>query len=307
MAFLVPKKLSPEEISRAARQSSEAFSASRRTEGIDFYLISFDKAAECVDILLSDTNDLVSLKDVASGLFAADKLREIRYLASPAISEDDLKSISGLASLSKSALADKVNARTALEIIWENLDIKRFPWIAEGRTPTAEERIAAITSTAALIATQETQTQRRNLAKTNQENAVAQLLESLGYDEVPRRLIRTAADAPKKHEFCRECSVSGKKADLVIGLADGRFMALECKVSNSEVNSFKRLNHETVEKIQHWNTAFGTNGVVGAAVLAGVFKTSNLESAQAEGVSLFWSFDLSPLADFLKALESPLA
>ena len=97
--------------------------------------------------------------------------------------------------------------------------------------------------------------------------------------------------------------MSGKKADIVIGLADGRFMALECKVSNSEVNSFKRLNHETVEKVQHWGAAFGTNGVVGAAVLAGVFKVANLKDAQEEGVSLFWSFDLAPLGEFLKDVK----
>ena len=101
-------------------------------------------------------------------------------------------------------------------------------------------------------------------------------------------------------EFCRECKVGGKKADFVIGMADGRFMALECKATNSEVNSFKRLNHETVEKVQHWNTSFGTNGVVGAAVLAGVFKVANLLAAQDEGVSIFWSFDLAPLGDYLR-------
>lgn len=93
--------------------------------------------------------------------------------------------------------------------------------------------------------------------------------------------------------------MAGKKADIVIGLADGRFMDLECKVSNSEINSFKRLNHEVVDKIRTWQHAFGQNGVVGAALLAGVCKTANLADAQDEGVSIFWSHELCTLGDFL--------
>lgn len=299
MAFLKPRVWTESELAKSAAQAVDEFASSRRTEGISYYMIAFDDAATEVNSLLEKTDELNNLEAKATELFSDGKLREVRYLSSPAISEDDLKTISGLNSTSRTALSDEFNARLAIEVIRENLDTKRFPWMGESRLPTEEERNTAVVSTAALIAGQETQTKRRNLAKELQESAVAEYLKSLGYREVRRRHIRIVADAPKRGEYCRECKVSGKKADLVVGLADGRFMALECKVSNSEVNSFKRLNHETVEKVQHWNYAFGANGVVGAAVLAGVFKVANLKDAQEEGVSLFWSFDLTPLGAFL--------
>ena len=300
MAFLKPRKWTEDELAEAAAIACDDFATSRRTEGISYYMIAFDEAASEIDSLLEETDELRSLAAKATDLFADGRLREVRYLSSPAISEDDLKTISGLSSTSRAVLSDEENAKLAVDVIRDNLDVKRFPWIDENRVPTAEERKIAVVSTAALIAGQATQTKRRNLAKEMQESAIAAYLDDLGYHEVPRRDIRTVLDAPKHGEYCRECKVSGKKADIVIGLADGRFMALECKVSNSEVNSFKRLNHETVEKVQHWNAAFGANGVVGAAVLAGVFKVSNLVDAQEEGVCIFWSFDLTPLGEFLK-------
>lgn len=77
-------------------------------------------------------------------------------------------------------------------------------------------------------------------------------------------------------------------------------MCVECKVTNSTVNSFKRLNHETVEKASHWYHALGTNGVVCAGLLSGVFSVDNLLAAQSEGVSLFWSHDLESIGSFIR-------
>ena len=100
--------------------------------------------------------------------------------------------------------------------------------------------------------------------------------------------------------FERETKVAGTKADIVLGLFDGRIMCLECKVSNSEVNSFKRLNHEAVDKVFKWRAAFGEQCVSGA-VLQDCFKTANLVSAQDAGAFLFWSSDLSPLVEFVNS------
>lgn len=300
MAFIKPKKWSKEEFEEASRCSRDRFSVTRRTEGIDYYLIKFDEQYERVSELMSRTDNLRELEENAQDLFADEYLNEIRYLASPVISEDDLQTLSEVSSIAKTKLSSNVEDSTkVVELIFENLDPERFPWVAEGRDPKPDEFKTALTSTTVMMASQKTQTNRRNIAKELQEGSVADYLKGLGYNEVARRSINTVADAPKHLEFCRESKVSGKKADIVLGLADGRFMAIECKVSNSEVNSVKRLNHETVSKVTLWNSSFGTHGVVGAAVLAGVFKVSNLMSAQDEGVSIFWSYDLAPLGDFL--------
>ncbi len=83
-----------------------------------------------------------------------------------------------------------------------------------------------------------------------------------------------------------------RKADFIIGVPDGRIMALECKVSNSALNSIKRLNNDAAIKAEIWRQDFGDRNVVPAAVLAGVYKSSHLESAQERGLCLFWSHSL---------------
>src|SRR6185312_4270491 len=114
-----------------------------------------------------------------------------------------------------------------------------------------------------------------------------------------RRDVRLLSDAPPPGHFCPESKVGGTRADLVVGLYDRRVLALECKASNSQVNSYKRVNHEALGKAQKWLSQFGKNGTVPAALLSGVFSTSNLEAAQAGGLNLFWSHRLSDLTKFI--------
>lgn len=97
-----------------------------------------------------------------------------------------------------------------------------------------------------------------------------------------------------------ESVLGGHKADLIARLYDGRILAIEAKVSHSAVNSYKRVNHDTLAKVTGWLVQFGTHGVVPAAVLSGVFKVQNLLEAQQSGLSLFWSHDLDQLQDFIR-------
>lgn len=101
-------------------------------------------------------------------------------------------------------------------------------------------------------------------------------------------------------EFCAgESIVAGTKCDIPVGLRNGRLLLIECKVSNSDVNSVKRLNREVGGKAGHWRDVFGQQATT-AAALAGVYKLRNLEEAQAAGVMIFWEHDLEPLAEFLR-------
>lgn len=101
--------------------------------------------------------------------------------------------------------------------------------------------------------------------------------------------------------FCPESSVFGQKSDVPVGLRNGRFLLIECKVSGSEVNSYKRLNHETVSKRDTWEKGFAAQAYT-AAVLGGVFRPANVLEAQKRGVYIFWEHDLDPLAEFLDAV-----
>jgi hypothetical protein len=123
------------------------------------------------------------------------------------------------------------------------------------------------------------------------------LLQPLQLRKVSPRPIGSPRDFLAPGEFCRQSSVGGTRADLTIGLSD-RLLVIECKVSNSEVNSYKRLNHEVGNKAANWTRAFG-QGVIPAAVLDGVFKLENLERAQAAGISIFWERNLQSLTEFV--------
>jgi hypothetical protein len=142
-------------------------------------------------------------------------------------------------------------------------------------------------------------TDRANTSKTAQEAAVADLLIVEGFTEVNRRTVDNLSHAPKAGEFCRECLFGERKADLIAGLWDGRFMPLECKVSNSSTNSIKRLNNDAAVKARVWLDTFGPANIVPSAVLSGVFKLRSLRMAQNDGLTIWWAHSLAALAEFI--------
>lgn len=81
-------------------------------------------------------------------------------------------------------------------------------------------------------------------------------------------------------------------------------MPVECKSSNSAVNSFKRINHEAVGKARAWLAGFGGRQIVPVAVISGVFNPTNLETAQTEGLALIWSHRLDDLAEFIEVTRN---
>lgn len=175
--------------------------------------------------------------------------------------------------------------------------------MAEDREPTDAERETAIVATSALMASRRVMTDRANESKQEQEQAVSDVLLGAGFVQVPTRTIDNSSQAPRKAEFCRESSFGGRKADLVVGLWDGRLMPIECKVSNSSTNSVKRLNNDAAAKAVTWSKRFGDSNVVPSAVIAGVFKLGNLRSAQADGLTIFWAHNLAALVTFLDSTK----
>lgn len=91
---------------------------------------------------------------------------------------------------------------------------------------------------------------------------------------------------------------------MVARLKDGRVMAIECKVSNSTVNSYKRLVHDTGGKAAHWYNQLGRAQVIPSAVLSGVYSTANLADVQNnKSVYLFWQHRLADLGAFVKRIR----
>ena len=70
-------------------------------------------------------------------------------------------------------------------------------------------------------------------------------------------------DAPQPGQFlARSCVLGEDEADIVIGLFDHRVLAIECKASNSEINSRKRINKEIGQNARNWVARFGTDDFV---------------------------------------------
>ena len=80
-------------------------------------------------------------------------------------------------------------------------------------------------------------------------------------------------------------------------------MPVECKVSNSSVNSVKRINNDAAIKATTWRTELGKNQVVPVAMLSGVFKVANLLQAQEMGLTLFWAHKLGDMEEFINAAK----
>ena len=297
-----PPKWTAEEFEREAAQAIRHFRETRMHEPLEAYLDYVEEYRRQVETLIEETVDLTRLSNLAVELLTdPQQLTAIRYLASPAISEDDLKVLADAALTPKRLNADPDMARRVIETVLMGLDRERFPWVAESREPTEGERATAVVSTAALIATQKVQTGRRNEAKKTQEGAVADALRAAGFTEVPTRAVTNMSHLPAHGEFCAEALFGSRKADLIVRLWDGRVMPTECKVSNSSTNSVKRLNNDAAVKARTWIQEFGTVTCVPAAVLSGVFKTRNLISAQADGLTLFWAHGLDRMISFINS------
>lgn len=296
-----------EELARDAAASRSEFRSRRLGEPLARYLDEFDQVAPAVVPLIAELDAVLAGGQPGTELLAALWPSEagrtaFRYLGAPPISKDDLETLAetgmGTAGLD-AARADKL-----LGVIRQIVDPRRFPWIADGRAPSAAERDAAVLATAALMASQRVQTLRRGDEKAAVEGAVRGMLVGMGWQpwtQRPARGVQTLlTDSPPPRTFATQINLGADNADVVVRLDDHRLLAIECKGSNSEINSRKRLNKEAAQNARAWNARFGSQ-VVAAVALQGVFKAGYLAEAQDTPMAVFWSHRLGDLRDFLEA------
>jgi len=277
------------------------FRDERIGESLGAYLENFAHYRTAIERLLRTTDDLAGLAAQASEVLAdADLLYTARYLAGPPVSTDDLRVLADARLTPASIRADPDSALRAVETILRGLDRERFAWVAEQREPSVEERRVAVVATAALIASQRVRTGRQTDAPQRQETLVKSRLADADFVEEQPHRIPTVFAAPDVGRFTGECVVGeSRKADIVVRLWDGRIMPIECKVSNSELNSIKRLTNDAAVKARVWIDDLGRNNVVPVAVLGGVFGLRHLVEAQDRGLTLFWAHSLEELLSFI--------
>lgn len=291
-----PPRWSPEQLENDRKRAIEIFRKERLEEPLEVYLEAFDEQQRAFEDLLELTLDLTKVHENALEIFRHRRLRDaLRYLAGPPISDDDWKTLAEVPSLAHARLADDpATTQRLIETIFSVLDRRRFPWTAEGRLPdeATRERATAVSASAALFATRQSETARRSQSKAGQETFVEDMLSQHGMEKIEPRQINTLSKAPGPGCFCREAMLGTRKADFVVGLYDERILALECKVSNSALNSIKRLNNDAAVKAESWRRDFGEMNVISGAVLSGVYKLHQLLDVQDRGLALFWSHNL---------------
>ena len=228
----------------------DIFREERVGEPLDLYNEFYHNFAglfrETIALLPELASNPVDSELVANMVRGRDQQKTFRYLAAPPISEDDLKAVADTTLAPNVLSTDSDKAQRVRDTILSILDPFRFPWMAApARKPTKEEVERAVIASAALAAAREVETHRRNTSKSAQEGAVKELLRNMGLTEVVARDIPILTAAPEPDHFCGESRLAGTRADVVARLSDGRVLAIECKVSNSSVNSYKRLVHDT--------------------------------------------------------------
>lgn len=301
VAFLDPRKWTADEFEEARLLAIGDFIAGRNAEGGASYETMFAEATAEVERLLDVTSDLLTLGDGAALVTDATLVAPLRHTAGPPISEDHLKVMADVPKKPKKYTAEQ--AERIATLLSAARDRGRFPWL-EATPPTppdAIQRRAAIASSAALWASQRMATKRRTESSKAQEKVVRAFLTAQGFTEVAARRAINAIDDLERGEFCAESPVVGTKADVVVRLRNGRLLLIECKVSGSAINSYKRLIHDIGDKESAWSRAFGDQ-IYTMGVLSGVFKLANLVDAQnTKRIYIIWERDLAPLAAFLAA------
>jgi hypothetical protein len=301
-----PPVWNADDLRRLVKGSKAAFRRERLEEPLERYLDEFENWQGVFEEIFEASVDLTRLDELAFRKLLPEMrhLEAFRYLAGPPISADDLKTVAEVASIAPGRLESSPEILDKLvAVVVTGLDRRRFEWVREQREASPTERAAAILASASLLAAQRVQTWRRTSAKRVQEGQTIEVLVECGFKSVAKRPIYAVRDAPQPGEYCSESTVVGHKADIIVGLWDRRVLLVECKTTNSEVNSFKRVNHEAAGKAKTWLDKLGTANCVPAAVLSGVFKVENLQEAQERGLTLFWAHEFDAMKQSLNSVK----
>jgi hypothetical protein len=293
-----PRRWTDDELRSARNVSEKRFILERQGEGPTAFHLMYRQVEPIVRGVLQSTNNLHEVN--AAALIREPRLwQALRYFCAPPISEEDLWTLVG----NKFKTVKPAFAAATADAFASVLDSIRFPWLQANSEPTVEQLESAVMSTTFLLAHETLKTARRGSASEAQEAEVSRALLAINVTLDARRSAIVRLDELDRGSFSRERKVGGAKCDIPIRLADGRLLAVECKVSNGPKNSWKRLQREVGGKSERWKQEYGSQ-VVTAALLAGVFDLRCLIVAQNEqDVFLFWQHDLHDLTAFITTIK----
>jgi hypothetical protein len=245
------------------------------------------------------------LRDVQGGLRSEGiHMVVLRAIAAPPISQDQFKLICpeyskgsenpdrGLAPATAAAVAKAIRSY---------FDPVLTPWLAQAGRPSQTQVRRLLWSVTPIIALQQLTTARRNRLAAEQEQAVITLLKNNGWKQDPSKMIDARGDLPPRHFMYKTrfaTRTQPQEVDIACGLPGSYVLAMECKVTNDETNSVKRIN-DVLKKAAAWKEHWGSF-VRTAALLQGVIAHKDVKRLLDAGVKVFWSHDLDFLEAWLK-------
>lgn len=314
-AHVLPAVWNTHQLTANIRKSANQFRRSRLKRPVRNYLKAFDASQpaviEAVSLLLSfrriksagKLQRLLRARLASVGVASKrDFLDALRYLVSPPLSADDFQTLVG-SKLNSKSIEDLAVVRGLRTVLCTAFDPRRFPWMSgKGRSPGRPEKGAAVLATTSLLATQRSQTKQRAESSAELEEKVLRIIRAEGYELASAKVknIRLPKDGPPAGFVVKKQTVQGHSADIFVGLRDGRWLLIECKVSNSEINSRKRINKDFHTDAKEW-AKMGQPLAIPVAVIQGVFKREYLEAAQEIPAFIIWAHQLRVLRDFLRA------
>ena len=233
------------------------------------------------------------LRDPAGALAdSGSHMTAFRHLMAPPMSQDQFKLVcpSWSKGSEKKGRVPVSNAKIVAASLLEWIDRASVPWLATNRPPTRAELRQTLQRVSALIAQQRVQTVQRNRLSNIQESAVVNLLLSMGWAKRPSTLIKIAAAVPSEtfmHKTRFATETRPAEVDVACGLGGTIVAAIECKVTNDETNSIKRIN-DVVKKAEAWQRHWG-NFIKTVAVLQGVIAPKEVDRLSDANIHVFWS------------------
>lgn len=237
------------------------------------------------------------LRDIPKGLQASGlHVLALRHIMAPPISQDQFTLLcprypKGAEKSRRGLSSDAANdvATTFLSA----RDRRLTRWLEGSSGPSFAQVRNLLRSVVPLLSKQNVETGRRGGMSSEQERAVIALLTNGGWTRQSGRLISNLTDV-QPHHFLHKAHFATKtrpqEVDIACGLPGTVVLAMECKVTNDETNSVKRIN-DILKKATAWQEHWGSF-VRTAALLQGVIAFKEVRRLLEGNVEVFWSHDL---------------
>ena len=248
------------------------------------------------------------LRDVQAALLARGEFaRVFRHVLLPPLSQDQLELCYPAWSKSSEKpdgpACSQAGAQAFARAVSERRSKALTPWLDASREPTASEVEQLVWSVAPLIASQSFATEMRNRISREQEQSVITILEANQWVKLRSSLLDTRAALKPKHYMHKTrfatATATAQEVDIALGLNGTVVMAMECKVTNDETNSVKRVN-DVLKKARAWKEHWGSF-VRTAALLQGVIAEKDVVRLLDAEVEVFWSHDLARFEAWIAA------